>query len=70
MNPLISLAIGSILRTALPAATAYLAGQGIEVAGASPGMLVFIAIVTYGGAQLWSLARKVWREKFDGPKAA
>lgn len=60
MNLLIQL-LGSIARTAGPAAAAYLAGKGIIVAGMDPETVVGVAFAVYVGAQLWSLGRKVLR---------
>jgi hypothetical protein len=55
--------LGSIARTFLPAATAYLAGLGINVGADNPLVIIAIAVVVYGGAQVWSILRKVNRAK-------
>lgn len=59
MSPLILALLGGFARTAVPAATAYLAGFGIALPGGMPDiMLVALAAVAWLGMQLWSIARK------------
>lgn len=51
--------LGSLLRHFSPAATAYLAGQGISlIGGVSPVFTIVLAIVVYLVMQLISMARQ------------
>ncbi len=49
---------GSIVRTLLPAATAYLAGLGVNVDSDNPWLTLVVAVVVYLAMQAWSLWRK------------
>jgi hypothetical protein len=59
--------LGSIARTFLPAATAFLAGMGIQVDASNPWLTLGLAVAVYAGMQVWSIARKV-RRNADAPK--
>lgn len=58
--------LGSLARTAAPAATAALAGAGVHITpDSNPLVTVAIAVVVYIGAQVWSIARKVVNKPRD-----
>lgn len=57
---------GSFARTLAPAATAFLAGSGVNVGdGSNPTAVLALAAVVYVGAQLWSIARKIFNKPRD-----
>jgi hypothetical protein len=51
--------LGSLLRTLVPAATAYLAGLGISVDSDNSVLVVGIALIVYVAMQAWSMWRKI-----------
>lgn len=57
---------GSVVRHFVPVASAYLAGQGVELgAGADPVVMVVVAAVVYAAMQAWSFVRKVKNKPRD-----